>query len=67
MHWKLLEEEAIYLMSDRKQKENKGLKTRYNFQRLNYSNLLIPNKPYFLKFPEPPKMALPAGEQKFNP
>jgi hypothetical protein len=29
-------------------------------------NLITSQKPYFLTFPEPPKLALPSGDQVFN-
>jgi hypothetical protein len=53
-------------MVARKQRKGSRLETQYNLQNLNPSDLLSLAKSHLLKFPEPPKIAPPAGDQAFK-
>jgi hypothetical protein len=50
--WREHVEEAFHFMEDRKQRDPSGL--------------LLPTRPHLLKFPESPKIVLPAEDQVSN-
>jgi hypothetical protein len=60
-YWRIEERER-----ERKREREQGLGTRNHFQSHTSSDLLPPTSLYFQKFPEPSKMAPPAGDQAFN-
>jgi hypothetical protein len=53
-------------MVDRKQKAKKGAEARYNLKGKSPGTYFLQLRPHLLKFPEPSKIAPPAGNQVFN-
>jgi hypothetical protein len=57
---------VVHLMADRiREQDRKGPMTRYS-QGSTPSDLFPAARPLLLKFPEPPKIIPPSGDQVFN-
>jgi hypothetical protein len=65
----LCERRTVHIMAERKQREEGGRKevtrTKY-LQEPIHSDLLLPARSHFLKFPEPSKIVALPGTQAFN-